>query len=204
MPRDLIKPANEKMGKRLKELRENRKLSLYRLVKQLNPLVSIQLEGKSGETRISRIENSDANLTVELAIAYSKIFDVSLEYLFCVSSDMQPENKPIKEVLGLTDIAISKIKDFSNGKNSETKMKILNTLFESDLLLELVHNLDSFIFTNQFYNSCETLPFDCRYEDDTEVVKLLPRWRFEKSVSTLIEKIIVLFEKDEHLMLHGE
>ena len=69
MPRELIKSANEKMGKRLKELRENRKLSLYRLVKQLNPLVSIQLEGKSGETRISRIENSDANLTVELASA---------------------------------------------------------------------------------------------------------------------------------------
>lgn len=204
MPRKLIKSANEKIGKRLKELRENRKLSLYKLVEQLNPLVSIQLEGKSGETRISRIENSDANLTVELAIAYSKIFDVSLEYLFCLSNDMRPENKSIKEVLGLTDIAISKIKDFSNEKNSKTEMKILNTLFESGLLLKLVQNLDSFFFTNQFYDSCETLPFDCRYEDDVEVVKLLPRWRFEKSVSALSKEIIDLLEKDERLMLHGE
>lgn len=204
MARELKRPVNGAIGARLKHLREEHGLSLSQVTKQLAPHVSIQLEGKPGEARISAIERSSNNLTPELAIAYSKIFDVSLEYLFCLSNDMRPENKSIKEVLGLTDIAISKIKDFSNGKNSETEMKILNTLFESDLLLELVHNLDSFIFTNQFYNSCETLPFDCRYEDDMEVVKLLPRWRFEKSVSTLIEKIIVLLEKDEHLMLHGE
>lgn len=204
MSKVLNKPVNKKIGTRLKELRNTRKLSLCKIVNQLKQYVSIQLVGKSGETRISAIENSTANLTPELAIAYSKIFDVSLEYLFCISDDMRPENKSIKEVLGLTDITISKIKDFSSGKNSKIEMKILNALFESGLILELVHSLNSFIFTSQFYNNCETLPFDCRYEDDTEIVKLLPRWRFEKSASTLIEKIIDLLEKDERLLVDGE
>lgn len=72
--------------------------------------------GKSGQTRISAIENSHANLTSELALAYSKNFDVSLEYIFCISDDMRPENKDIKEVLRLSDITISKIRAFSEEK----------------------------------------------------------------------------------------
>lgn len=194
MSRALSRPVDTKIGKRLKELRGD--LSRYELIKRLNPLVSIQLEGKSGETRISAIENSSANLTSELAIAYSKIFDVSLEYIFCTSDDMRPENKDIKEVLKLSDSAISKIKAFSNEKNSEALLKILNILFEFDFMLELVRSLDSFIHTSNFYNDCETLSFDDRQEGDTEVVKLIPRWRLDKSVSALTEKIVDLLERD--------
>ena len=185
---------NTEIGERLKKLRENRDLSLYRLAKLLKEHVSLKLEGKSGETRISAIENSNANLTPELAIAYSKIFDVSLEYIFCISNDMRPENKDIKEVLKLSDIAISKIKAFSNEKNSEALLKILNLLFESDFMLELVRSLESFYYTSHFYNDCETLGFDDRQEGDTEVVRLIPRWRLDRSVSALTEKIVDLLE----------
>lgn len=199
MAKALKKQVNTEIGKRLRELRKGHKLSLNKIVKQLASHVNIQLEGKSGETRISAIENSTGNLTLELAIAYSKIFDVSLEYILCLSNDMQPENKTVKEVLGLTDIAISKIKGCTDKNRPLAQMQILNFLFESDFMMELVRSLDSFIYTSNFYNNCETLSFDSRQEDDTEVVKLIPRWRLDKSVSASIERIVNLLQNDDKL-----
>ena len=197
MARELKRKSNPNIGERLKKLRNNRKLSLSKTAKLLEPYVDIQLDGKSGETRISGIENSNANLTLELAIAYSKVFNVSLEYLFCLSDDMQPNDKGIREELGLTDIAISKIRDFSNtDSNTEEypkQLEILNILFESDFMTELIQSLDSFIYTTNLYRGMETLNFDER-ENDKEIVNLLPRWKLDKSVSISIDKIANLLE----------
>lgn len=196
MARELKRKSNPNIGERLKKLRNNRKLSLSKTAKLLEPYVGIQLDGKSGETRISGIENSNANLTLELAIAYSKVFNVSLEYLFCLSDDMQPNDKGIREELGLTDIAISKIRDFSNTEVYPKQLEILNILFESDFMTELIQSLDSFIYTTNLYRDMETLNFDDR-ENDKEIVNLLPRWKLDKSVSISIDKIANLLETTE-------
>lgn len=196
MARELKRKSNPNIGERLKKLRNNRKLSLSKTAKLLEPYVDIQLDGKSGETRISGIENSNANLTLELAIAYSKVFNVSLEYLFCLSDDMQPNDKGIREELGLTDIAISKIRDFSNTEVYPKQLKILNILFESDFMTELIQSLDSFIYTTDSYRDMETLNLDER-ENDKEIVNLLPRWKLDKSVSISIDKIANLLETTE-------
>lgn len=196
MARELKRKSNPNIGERLKKLRNNRKLSLSKTAKLLEPYVDIQLDGKSGETRISGIENSNANLTLELAIAYSKVFNVSLEYLFCLSDDMQPNDKGIREELGLTDIAISKIRDFSNTEVYPKQLKILNILFESDFMTELIQSLDSFIYTTDSYRDMETLNLDER-ENDKEIVNLLPRWKLDKSVSISINKIANLLETTE-------
>ncbi len=189
MSRTLKKSPNDKIGQRLKELRTERYLSLRKVAKQLAAHVELQLEGKSGETRISAIENSGANLTPELAIAYSKVFDVSLEYIFCLSDDMQPENKTIKETLGLGDIAIAKIKDFSI-----TQLQILNFLIKSDFIKGLIDSFDSFVYATRSMSKSIIVGFDDRLaddkqEEDAKIVELIPRWRLEKSVSALIEKI---------------
>lgn len=196
MSRALSRPVKKEIGARLKQLREERRLSLYQVARQLAPYVNIQLEGKSGETRISAIENSTANLTPELAIAYSRVFDVSLEYVFCLSNDMQPENKTIKEVLGLEDMAIAKIKRFS-----KSQLQILNFLIESGYIEEFLDCLDSFIYTTDFYRDFVTLSFDDRHKDSTEFVKLLPRWYLEKSISTLLDKIVNSMENNEQLKI---
>ena len=196
MARELKRKSNPNIGERLKKLRNNRKLSLSKTAKLLEPYVDIQLDGKSGETRISGIENSNANLTLELAIAYSKVFNVSLESLFCLSDDMQPNDKGIREELGLTDIAISKIRDFSNTEVYPKQLEILNILFESDFMTELIQSLDSFIYTTNLYRDMETLNFDER-ENDKEIVNLLPRWKLDKSVSISIDKIANLLETTE-------
>jgi transcriptional regulator with XRE-family HTH domain len=189
MSRTLKKSPNDNIGPRLKKLRTERNLSLSKVAKQLAPHVELQLAGKSGETRISAIENSGANLTLELAIAYSKVFDVSLEYIFCISNDMQHENKTIKETLGLEDFAIAKIKDFS-----VTQLQILNFLIRSDFIKGLIESFDSFVYTTRSFCESEIVGFDNRLADDKQkedakIVELIPRWRLEKSISALIEKI---------------
>lgn len=201
MSRTLVKPVNENIGPRLKKLRTERNLSLGKLATELAPHVTIHLEGKSGETRISTIENSTNNLTPELAIAYSKYFDVSLEYIFCLSDDMQPENKTIKKVLGLEDSAIAKIKRFS-----ETQLEILNFLIEHDFIKGLIESFDSFVYTTRFLSESKTVGFDDRLtddkqEEDAKLVELIPRWRLERSVSALIEKIADLIVNSEKIKI---
>lgn len=206
MPRILMKPIEKGIGKRLRELRQNRGFSLDKVSKQLAPYVSIQLDGKSGETRISAIENSRANLTIELAIAYSKVFDVSLEYIFCLSDDMQPEDKTIETSLGLTGKAISKIRDVKNCSdedNSSIRLQILNSLFESDYMMELLNHLNSFIIASRLLNECVILPLDDR-RNDTEAAELIAKWQLDKRVLATIEKIADLLENDKNLMLNNK
>lgn len=206
MPKALKKTLNDKfknIGNRLKKLRTDKGLTLNQVAACLNPYVQIQLDGKSGETRISEIEKSNANLTPELAVAYSRVFDVSLEYVFCLSDDMRPENKEIKETLGLTDTTIAKIKAFSSENASAAYLKILNILFETDFMSELIHSLDSFAYTTQKYSNFVTLNFDDRQEDK-EIVGLISRWKLEKSVSKAIDKIANLLEDSEELKLSVE
>ncbi len=62
-------------------------------------------------------------------------------------------------------------------------------------MLDLVRSLESFIYLSHFYNDCITLSFDDRQEDDREFVKLIPRWRLNKSVLDLTEKIANMLEK---------
>lgn len=203
MPKTLKKTPNDnfkKIGIRLKKLRTDKNLTLNQVAACLNPYVQIQLDGKSGETRISEIEKSNANLTPELAVAYSRFFDVSLEYIFCLSDDMRPENKEVKETLGLTDAAIAKMKAISSENGSATYMKILNILFENDFMSELIHSLDSFVYTTQKYSDFVTLDFDDR-QKDKEIVDLIPRWKLEKSVSKSMDKIAKLLEDSDELKL---
>lgn len=206
MPRALKKPIEREIGVRLNKLRNGRKLSLRKVAQQLAPYVNIQLGGKSGETRISALENSAANLTPELAVAYSKAFDVSLEYIFCLSDDMQPEDKTIEESLGLTKDAVSKIREIKScldGNNSAAKLKILNKLFESGYIMELLNHLNSFVVASRLLNECVTLPLDDR-QDDTEAAELIARWQLDKRVLATLEKIADLLEKDENLMADAE
>lgn len=206
MSRTLMKPVNKNIGPRLKKLRTERNLSLGKLATELAQHVTIHLEGKSGETRILAIENSKNNLTPELAIAYSKYFDVSLEYIFCLSDDMQPENRTIKEVLGLEDSAIAKIAKIKkvSETQSETQLEILNFLIEHDFIKGLIESFDSFVYTTRSLSESKIISFDDRLTDDKQkedakIVELIPRWRLERSVSALIDKIADLMVNSEKI-----
>ena len=122
----------KKVGNRLRTLREQRKekeggWSQSDLAQKLSEYVANALDGEKGKTTVSQLERGARNITVDLAIAYSGIFGVSLDYIFCRSNDWQPENKEIKALTGLTDNAIKAIMRFG-----EKEKWALNAFLEHD------------------------------------------------------------------------
>lgn len=199
MSKALMKRIDPKIGPRLKELRESRGFSLNKLIEKLNEHVSIYLEGKSGETRISKIERSENNLTPELAIAYSRVFHVSLEYLFCESDDMWPENRNVKEMLGLSDYAIVAISGINQSQENEghrRSIEILNLLFESGIMMQLVECLETFAKRSLFFDKCIRIDVEGDLIDTDDDYDIIARWWLNKSLSNLADKTVqLLIEK---------
>jgi len=68
------------------------------------------LDGENGKVTVSQLERGARKITLEMALAYAEIFDVSLDYICGRSDDPQPENKGIRESTGLEDDAIAMLK----------------------------------------------------------------------------------------------
>ncbi len=187
--RSLKKTPDIKIANRLKDLRGD--LKLNKLAEKLQPYVSINLEGNIGRSAISNLENQKQNLTPELAIAYSKVFDVSLEYLFCLSEDMKSENKSIKEVTGLSDKSIAVFKNYPRGDYVQPYLAIFNMLCESGRLTELIEALDRFVF---FVNRSSDI-IDFIADGSKSLIKPIAEWNLNNDISNVIDKI-----KDELLI----
>lgn len=147
------------IAKRLKALREQKELTLIDVAEKLDPYVNINLIGNGGRSVISNLENQKQNLTIELAVAYSKVFNVSLEYILCQSDDMQPENKTIKVVLGLSDRAIEAIKNIKEDISPIDELgyvppntEILDALLRAGFISKLLKSFGGFIYSGILHN----------------------------------------------------
>lgn len=147
------------IAKRLKALREQKELTLIDVAEKLDPYVNINLIGNGGRSVISNLENQKQNLTIELAVAYSKVFNVSLEYILCQSDDMQPQNKTIKVVLGLSDRAIEAIKNIKEDISPIDELgyvppntEILDALLRAGFISKLLKSFGGFIYSGILHN----------------------------------------------------
>lgn len=132
---------------RLKELREGKKWSQRELADKLNSLLGqdsnakrkMSLEENSGKETVSQLERGARGITLDIAFAYSEIFDVSLDFVLGKSDDWQPQNKNIKKVTGLSDNALKELYTIKNGKNAELKLFVLNILFENKYIESFIN-----------------------------------------------------------------
>lgn len=136
-----------KVSKRLAKLRTDNHYTQPELAKKVKELIGLDkcekglsLDGDTGKQTISQLECGRRGLTIELATAYSEIFGVSLDYLFCLSDDEQPSNKDIKEILHFSDKAISELKSFyeNNTQDFNPLYKILNLIIENGMIFKIV------------------------------------------------------------------
>lgn len=113
----------EEVGKRIKKLRTERGWSIAIMGKELNSLIGyealnvMKLDGDTGKYTVSQLENAKRSLTVDLAMAYAHIFDVSLDYIYCRTDDWKPENFEAKTSFGFSDKTIAELKKYK--KHSE-------------------------------------------------------------------------------------
>jgi len=104
---------NIKIGTRLKELRETRSLSQGKLAKELDKRIGMNspnkimvLDGTNGGQIVSALERGN-RITHNVLIAYADVFEVSLDYLYCLTDEWQAGFQEIKDRLGLSNSSIA-------------------------------------------------------------------------------------------------
>lgn len=122
--RDKIYNGGIKMGiknERLIKLRQSKGYSQSQLARELEKYTKeIVLEGETGKNTISQIENG-RNINLEMACAYCKIFDTTLDYIYGRTNVMKPNYESIKEELGLDDMTIYNLEMLKKYKDNADK-----------------------------------------------------------------------------------
>jgi len=102
-------------GPLLKKLREDKKKKAVKgwsqpdFAKKLNEYVDKTWDNENGKVTVSQLERGKRNITLEVALAYAEIFDVSLDYLCGRDSEPQPKHRNIKEDTLLSDNSIKQL-----------------------------------------------------------------------------------------------
>jgi len=163
----MLEYSKDKVAKRLRELRRGRGWSLSEMAKNLDSLIGqdalkkMVLGGNTGRETVSQLENAKRGITLDLAFAYSHIFDVSLDCVLARTDDWKPEYKEVKEITGLSNEAIKnliKFKDY-NGMmelnlktgsilNYKDNTKALNELLRNDDDFQILSNIARFLFAD--------------------------------------------------------
>jgi len=142
----MIQYNRENTAKRIKQLRESRGWNITEMGVELNSILGfdegglriMSLGGTSGKHTVAQLESlnpdnkNKRNITPDIAFAYSEIFEVSLEYIYCQTDDWQPEHKNIKEVTGLIDSSIESLTLLGDDVDDRSRLQLRN--FLNDLL----------------------------------------------------------------------
>lgn len=125
------KSKQKEVGLRLKNLREEANLSQKELAEVLKnrDILKTALDGETGGHTISQIERAVRGLTIDMALEYTKIFNVSLDYIYGESNNLKPEYNEIIEKIGLSDKAIKNLEEINN--NNKIAISVLNYLLST-------------------------------------------------------------------------
>ena len=100
----------DEIAKRLKEQRKLTGYSQAQLAKKIDALIGkaanqngLCMDKHAGVEYVSGWENNTRAITLNVLMAYSKIYNVSLDFLMGRTPDWNPENHDIKEKTGLSD-----------------------------------------------------------------------------------------------------
>lgn len=110
--------VKKEIGNRLRKLRKGKGYSQTELSKEIEKKKDIVIleENEAGKNAISQLEKGKRGLTIDNALIYADIFNVSLDYIYRGTEDWKPEYKVIKEQLGLSDESINKLESMKKNK----------------------------------------------------------------------------------------
>ena len=95
---------------------------------------------------IYRIEKNLADLPLDFATKYSKYFNVSFDFLYCNSDDINVGYDDVKKKLGLSDFALNKLEYMKNSEKEKKALSVLDNLLSSpnsNDFIELLLAIDS-------------------------------------------------------------
>ena len=113
-----IELKKKEIGQRLRILRESKNLSQTQLAREIQKFdCELVLDGENGKQTISQLENGARKINWELADAYCRIFDTTLDYLYCRTNDRKPNYASLKSTLGLDDMTLHSLESIKKYKN---------------------------------------------------------------------------------------
>lgn len=147
----------KEIGIRLRKLREREKLTQPKLFSKLEQIrfgVDISKDDKindkgRGKQFISNLENGnyEPGLSIDYALAYCKLFNVSLDYIYFGTESYKPSYDEIKELTGFTDDALNMLEKL---KIDDKKfIFVLNKFLSSNLSDSFVNLIHSYF---EYYN----------------------------------------------------
>ena len=116
-------------SKRLKQLRENNGYSMDKLAEIYNN----RFNGKMNKSTLSRYENGLQEPIYTVVVNLSKLFDVSVDYLTCTSSNdsTATENKPGEPELEENIIVYHRDGKTVRKKMTKEKMEMLASMIDA-------------------------------------------------------------------------
>ncbi len=147
----------KEIGSRLRKLRKREKLTQPKLFSKLEQIrfgVDISKDDKvndkyRGKQFISNLENGkyESGLSIDYALAYCKLCNVSLDYIYFGTESYKPEYDDIKKLIGLSDDSLNLLE---KTKDKDKKfLLVLNKFLEPELSLDFINLLHSYY---DFYN----------------------------------------------------
>ncbi len=120
-------------AKRLKALREEKKISQDTLAKELG----------ISRGSVSFYENGDRTADIETLEKVSKYFGVPVSYLLGYTNAKKNKNIDIGEVIGLSDSSIERLRSLK--RNSPLGIKYINSIIESPPFTALLMAINSYL-----------------------------------------------------------
>lgn len=120
-----VSESDIRIKTRLRKLRTDREYSQTKLGNLVKEIIGneMELSGETGKQTISQIESlkNKRMINLPMAKAYCKIFDTTLDYIFCQTDDMKPSNQILKSELGLNDDTLRCLTLVKNYKDKADK-----------------------------------------------------------------------------------
>lgn len=116
-------------------------------MKQLATVFSADISDRYDTSKISRLENAKAEVTILDLYLYHKHYNVSYDFLMGVTSNKKNEDNGIYEKYGLTDTTLNILKTFVTNK-CEKELLVLNEIFKSGLVQPFLDALCDYIYND--------------------------------------------------------
>ena len=136
------KDIKKQIGKNLQQLRKNSKRTQADLAEEIHSRDNnFVIADGVGKQTVSQWETGARGLTVDKAIIYSDIFNVSLDYIYGRTKDWIVEHKEMKEHLGLSDESLNQVENIN--KTDKDLIYVLDCIINPSKDLSFVDFLEA-------------------------------------------------------------
>lgn len=109
---------------------------------------SSEIESRYDASKISRLENAKAEVTILDLYLYHKHYNVSYNYLMGDTKNKREQYNGVWEKYGLSDKTLDILKHITETKKYEKELCVLNEIFESGLVQPFLNALYDYLYND--------------------------------------------------------